>query len=252
MVRKGLFVTIEGIQGAGKTRLAESLATRLNAAKVKRVLRSEDTGLSEMGQEIRALMTKADADENYYPLRRTSSVLLSMAARIEDVARVIRPNLINGTVIVADTFHDTQLANEAAMGGVPYSLVESLMPRSVGECMPDITILLDGEVKDLLLRSAKTGPGPASDEMIQLQTRAREAFLFLSGREPSRFVLIDAMQPLEIIDAAVWKPVAAALNMRGIPFDNAPPNTASLPQIATQDAPTDETGKVPEPAPGTN
>ena len=177
-----MFLTLEGIDRSGKTTHAALLAEQLGPETV--LLR--EPGHTDAGERIRALLK--DPGVELTPL---AELLLFEAARAELVARVIRPALAEGRHVVCDRYVDSTVAYQGVARDVGVDLVERLNAIAVGDCMPDLTILLrvDPEVA-----AARHGSGDDrfESEGIEFQRRVAAGYDELAARHPQRIRVVDA------------------------------------------------------------
>src|SRR5665213_370928 len=135
---RGIFITFEGGEGAGKSAQAARLADRL-AALGHDVVRTREPGGSPGAEAIRALLVTGAADR-WSPVSET---LLMYAARRDHIEQVITPALERGAVVVCDRYADSTRAYQGAGGGAPPSLIEALEEAVLGAARPDLTLILD-------------------------------------------------------------------------------------------------------------
>jgi dTMP kinase len=220
-----VLVTLEGTDGAGKSTQTARLLDRLRAAGYAPVAVHEPGGTS-LGAEVRPLLLKNQGS----PIHPWAEAFLFSACRAELVYQVIRPALERRGIVVADRFADSTLAYQGAGRGLPRSDLESLVRIATGGLVPDLTILLDLPGRDGLARRA-LALAPASvastsvpeegagwnrfeDEGEAFQERVRAAFLEMASGEPSRWVVLDAREPPDMLAEAVWEAVEPRLPRR--------------------------------------
>ncbi len=200
-VASGRFITLEGGEGAGKSTQARRLGERLSACGLKAVVTREPGG-SPGAEAIRALLVTGESDR----WSATTETLLAYAARRDHIERTIAPALAAGAWVVSDRFADSTRAYQGAGGGAPGSLIQSLERYVLGETRPELTLILDLPVEAGLARVASRdhaetrfeGKGEA------FHTRLRESFLAIARVERDRCVVIDATQPVDAVEAAIW------------------------------------------------
>lgn len=205
---RGLFITFEGGEGAGKSTQIRRLAGRL-AALDHQVVTTREPGGSPGAEAIRDLLVKGAVDR-WSPLTET---LLMFAARRDHLERVIAPALGAGGLVLCDRFYDSTRAYQGAGGGTAADLIQSLERHVVGDLIPDLTLVLDLPVSVGLARAAARGEGEARFEAkgAAFHERLRAGFLAIAAREPERCVVIDADAPIEAVTEAVWGAVAPRL-----------------------------------------
>ena len=199
----GLFVTFEGIDRSGKTTQARLLCQALGPDAVG----VREPGGTPVGERVRDLL-KDPAVE----LGAHAEALLFAAARAELVARVIRPALAAGKVVVSDRYLDSSLAYQGAARGLGVEEVERVNRFATGGLVPDLTLLL---AIDARAAAARAGEGDRfEDEGAELQEQVRGAYAELAAADPRRWKRIDADRPPEDVHADVLAAVEAA---RGVP-----------------------------------
>jgi len=150
---RGVFITFEGGEGAGKSTQIAHLGERLRAAG-RDVVTTREPGGSPGAEAIRALLVTGAADR-WSPVSET---LLMYAARRDHIERVIAPALARGAVVLCDRFADSTRAYQGAAGGAPAELIAALEAAVLGEAQPDLTLVLDLPVEAGLARAAARGP----------------------------------------------------------------------------------------------
>ena len=189
-------MTIEGIEGAGKSTLASALARELRSTGCEVVVTAEPGG-GAVGVSIRKLLL--DSTDAISP---KSELLLFEAARAQHVDTVILPALERGAVVICDRFADSSIAYQGCARGIDLAMVRTLNDYATSGLKPDLTILLDLPVSEGLARQRKTDR--FSSEDTAFHQAVREAYLALADAEPDRFVVIDAGQELgEVVRQAL-------------------------------------------------
>lgn len=213
---KGKFITFEGGEGTGKSTHTHELQKRLKKAGHKVVETYEPGGTP--GAEIVRHLLKSGAVE---PLGAFAEAVMIAAARDDHVTHFIRPALDEGTWVVCDRFSDSTKAYQGAGGGVDDKLLRALERITVGETLPDLTVILDAPAEVSLAR-AKTrregeGEGDGADrfekESLAFHDKLRRAFLKIAKESPKRCVVIDATADKDAVAEAVWKAVSDRLQV---------------------------------------
>ncbi len=193
--RPGLFITLEGGEGAGKSTAAARLAAMLRAGGDDVVLTREPGG-TPGAEAIRVLLLDAELDLD--PLAQT---LLHFAARADHVATVLRPALARGAVVICDRYYDSTMAYQCYGQGVDIGAVASLI-RFVG-LNPDVTFML--EVSPELAKARLTARAQPTDRYERMgpavMARIAHGFRSIAAAEPSRCVIVDGAQAPEAVAA---------------------------------------------------
>ena len=201
----GRFLTLEGIEGAGKSTVAKLIGDWLGLRGIARRLTREPGG-TPLAERVRQIVLERGSE----PLPAVSETLLMFAARALHVQQVIVPALSRGEWVVCDRFTDATRAYQGSGRGVDRSLIEALAQAVHPGLVPDCTLLLDLPVAAALARARSRSP-PASAanlDRFEAETTAffdkvRAGYLALAAAEPGRFRVIDAMQPLETIERQI-------------------------------------------------
>ncbi len=196
---RGLFVTLEGIDGCGKTTQAARLATALEAVGCD-VVRLREPGGTSISEKIRGLLLDASNAE----MCPECELLLYEASRAQLVRQVIEPALERGAMVVCDRFFDSTLAYQEAARGLSSKTVRAA--NALGSCgvTPDRTVVLDIDPVVAFSRATEGGVDRLEAEGLAFQNRVRTGYLRLAEEEPSRVRLVDAAgTPDEVYGALV-------------------------------------------------
>lgn len=194
---RGLFITLEGIEGAGKSTVARGICEWLGRRSIRATLTREPGGTA-LAERVRQIVLER-GDER---LSAVTETLLMFAARGIHLENLIRPALARGEWVVCDRFTDASRAYQGAGRGVDPAWIESLASQVHGDLAPDCTLLLDLPVAVGLERARSRQRGPADRFEAEAQAffeRVRAAYLELAQREPRRVRVIDASLPLEAV-----------------------------------------------------
>jgi len=184
----GKFITIEGIEGVGKSTHMDRLVGHFESHGHK-VLTSREPGGTPTAEMIRDVVL----GHNEEPIPDIAELLLMFASRSLLVENVIRPALTAGTWVVCDRFVDASRAYQGGGRGIPLAQVNELADWVLGDLRPDLTVLLDAPVEIAMARTGSRGnPDRLDVERADFYTRVRESYLQLAEAEPDRFVIIDA------------------------------------------------------------
>lgn len=208
MSSRGLFITVEGIDGCGKSTQARLIAAALEAAGHD-VLRLREPGGVKISEQIREiLLDPANAE-----MGDACELLLYEAARAQLVHQVIRPALAAGKTVVCDRFYDSTTAYQAFADGLDRNMVSQANELAVDGCRPDLTLVFDLPVEDALRRrSGREAEDRLELKGLEFQERVAAGFRAVAADEPDRVKLIDAGGSI----AEVFSGVAAELRSAGL------------------------------------
>jgi dTMP kinase len=201
---RGRFVTVEGIEGVGKSTQAGLIARYLRDAGL-RVVETREPGGTEVGEGIREILLRPAPT----PMDAATELLLMFAARAEHIARVVAPALAGGAWVVCDRFTDASYAYQGGGRGISPARIAVLEEFVQGQLMPDLTILLDAPIDVALARTRGRGradrfelEGPGFFEAV------RAAYLERARRDPKRIRVIDASLTMDEVAAAIRNQLA--------------------------------------------
>lgn len=205
---KGHFITVEGIDGVGKSTQAALIEAVLDSAGYD-VLRLREPGGVKISEQIRAiLLDPANAE-----MGDVCELLLYEAARAQLVHQVIRPALAAGVTVVCDRFYDSTTAYQAFADGLDRNMVSQANELAVDGCRPDLTLVFDLPVEDALRRrSGREAEDRLELKGLEFQERVAAGFRAVAADEPDRVKLIDAGGSI----AEVFSGVAAELRSAGL------------------------------------
>lgn len=208
MKRRGKFITLEGIEGAGKsTQLA--VVQRCLEDRGIDVLRTREPGGSPIGERLRDLLL----DTACKGMAADTELLLMFAARAEHIARTIGPALERGTWVLCDRFTDATYAYQGGGRGVDRERIALLEDYVQGPLRPDLTLLFDLPVAAGLERAGKrTATDRFESETGSFFESVRAAYLAIAGSHPQRVAVIDASAALEQVSVQVQDRIGAFLD----------------------------------------
>ncbi len=211
---KGLLISIEGPDGAGKTTQACMLQRKLGELGLE-VMLTREPGGTPIGEEVRKILLNPLFTEMTVPCE----VALYCAARVQLVEQVIRPSLEKGIIVISDRFIDSSTVYQGYAGGEDLEIIRKLNIWVTGALRPDKTFLLDLPAEKGLERLQEgTGSLSAGDRMEQknldFHCRVRDGFLQLAMREPQRFIQIDAEKTPQEVHLLIWEHVKTLLRER--------------------------------------
>jgi len=197
---RGRFVTLEGIDGAGKSTHAAWLAATL-AQRGREVVATREPGGTPLGEKLRDLLL-------HTPMTHESEALLMFAARREHVVQVIEPALARGDIVICDRFTDATYAYQGGGHGVALPAIAALESFVHGDLAPDLTLLFDVPLavsRERLTRAAANGRvlDKFEAEKSAFFDRVRETYLGRAAAHPRRFRIIDSTQPVDAVRAAL-------------------------------------------------
>ena len=198
MKKRGKFITLEGMDGAGKSTHIPNIITALKARGVE-VVSTREPGGTRLGEQLRALLLH-DA------MHPETETLLMFAARREHIANVIEPALKRGAYVLSDRFTDATYAYQCGAKGVASSKIKQLEKWVQGSLQPDLTLLFDVPVEISMKRlTMAREPDKFEREDAKFFDKLRQAYLTRAVENPARFRVIDANQTLDKVKAEVNK-----------------------------------------------
>lgn len=204
-MKRGLFITLEGGEGCGKTTQVKRLRETLEHAGIE-VLLTREPGGTVLSEEIRRLIKDQDED----PPCDRCELLLFLAARAQLVRNVIRPALEAGKWVVSDRFSDSTKAYQGYGRGLPLDVVEAINSFACEGLKPDLTILLDAEPETALARMQRreSATQTTADRIERagdaFHARLRKGFAEMAAAEPERIKVVDANGDVDEVWEKVW------------------------------------------------
>lgn len=201
MTARPRFITLEGIEGVGKSTQLQRLVAWLRQHDIP-LIDTREPGGSPVGNRIRELLlTTAEAA----PAAETE-LLLMFAARAEHLNKTIEPALAAGNWVISDRFTDASYAYQGGGRGIPAARIETLEHWVQGARQPDRTLLFDAPVEQALTRARGRGPADRFEQETQaFFERVREAYLDRVRANPDRFRIIDASGDIDAVSAEVQR-----------------------------------------------
>jgi dTMP kinase len=200
------FITFEGSEGSGKSTQVQRLAAQLKRAGVPHLVTREPGG-TPIGETIRELLQFASHNSGMTP---ETELLLFEASRSQLVREVIKPALERGLCVIADRFFDSTTVYQGAARKLGRGTVARLNVFAIGDCIPDITFILDVDAATAEARMQKPRRRDRMEqEPADFYERVRQAYRELAAREPNRIVLIDGSGKTDEIEKKIWETISS-------------------------------------------
>ncbi|MBF6569269.1 MAG: dTMP kinase [Candidatus Binataceae bacterium] len=200
----GAFITLEGVEGSGKTTQSRLLAEWLKAAG-HRVTVTHEPGGTRAGQAIRAIFLDPGVS-----LEVAAELMLVLADRAQHVREKLRPALDSGEIVISDRYADSTVAYQGYGRGFDLNLLRELNRLATDNIMPDLTIVLDCKVAtgltrihDRMNRAGDTVLDRFEGQAADFHGRVRQGFLEIAQQEPQRVSIVNAEEPLERVTAQI-------------------------------------------------
>ena len=201
-MNQGIFITFEGGEGSGKSTQINLFADYLKQQN-KSVVLTHEPGGTDIGKQIRSLLVEGDKDK----FDETTETLLFYADRRINLTKVVWPALKEGKIVLSDRFNDSTIAYQYYGSGkfADTQIIDTLYNIVAGSFKPDLTFLLDIDVKEGLERSFKKAETMSTKELrfekvdISFHERLRQGYLELAQKEPERFRVINAAQDIDSV-----------------------------------------------------
>ena len=196
---RGKFITVEGIEGVGKSTNIDFVSLLIENNGLT-VVRTREPGGTPIAERIRALLLEHGEE----PMTDIAELLLFFAARSLHIHNAIKPALEAGEWVVCDRFTDASRAYQGNGRGLNQETISTLAAWVQEDLQPDLTILLDAPAEIGMDRAGRRGAADRLEiEKTDFYTRVRDGYLALANSEPERFAIIDASQSLEQVQAAI-------------------------------------------------
>jgi len=210
-VKKGFFLSLEGIEGTGKTTQARLLSERL-AAEGHDVVLTFEPGGTVIGGRIREILLFP----GHMEMSAITELLLYNAARAQHLAEKILPAIKECKIIITDRFSDSTLAYQCYARGIDMSLIMAIDRLATGGLQPDLTVLFDLDAEAGLARNRGANKTDRIElEDIAFHRRVREGYLAIAKADPGRVRTIDAALPAAEVHALVWEIIKERLKAKG-------------------------------------
>lgn len=207
---KGLLITFEGGEGAGKTTLIESIHQHLTEEGYP-VTSTKEPGDSPLGKHIRELLLH----KHEISISNRAKLLLFLADRAQHIEELIGPKLKEHEIILCDRFTDSSLAYQGAEGDFDEDILQLICSFATSDLIPDLTFFLDLDPQVGLKRIHKTNQelDRIESEKLSFHEKVRNGFLALAEEETERFVILDASESPEEVSKTAIKAMEKRLNL---------------------------------------
>jgi dTMP kinase len=193
------FITLEGIEGSGKTTQLDFVVDFLRGHGIQ-VVQTREPGGTEAGELIREILLTNDI-EGMHP---DTELALMFAARIEHVHKVIKPALQAGQWVVCDRFYDATYAYQGYGRNIDLGKIDKLRELTIGDIQPDLTLLLDVDLDTSTQRVTQRGCQDRFEkEKIEFYTRVRDGYLAIAKQHANRVTVIDSTHSIEQVQSAI-------------------------------------------------
>lgn len=208
----GVFLTLEGLEGTGKTTNMAFITELLQQAGVD-VLVTREPGGTPLGEALRdVLLNRHDVQ-----IDAMAELLMMFAARAQHLEQVIKPALAEGRWVVSDRFTEASFAYQGAGRQLGTEAVATLEALVQGQLQPDLTLLLDIDPELGLRRASATGaPDRIEQAGLAFFERVRAGYLARAGQFPQRFCLLDAAEPLDVVQSGLRIALHGLLRSKGV------------------------------------
>ena len=205
---RGKFITVEGIEGVGKSTNIDFVSSLIED-KGLTVVRTREPGGTATAERIRELLLEHGEE----PMTDIAELLLFFAARSLHIHNAIKPALQTGKWVVCDRFTDASRAYQGNGRGLNQETISTLADWVQEDLQPDLTILLDAPAEIGMDRAGRRGAADRLEiEKTDFYARVRDGYLALANSEPERFAIIDASQSLEQVQAAIGENVGRLID----------------------------------------
>ncbi len=195
----GKFITVEGIEGAGKTTCMQVVTEVIEHQGIN-AIHTREPGGTDLGEDLRSLLL----GHKHTGMSDDAELLMMFAARAEHIAQKIQPALDDGKWVLCDRFTDATYAYQGYGRGIPLEKIAGLENWVQGKLRPDLTLLMDLPVEVGMERAGKrSAPDRFESEAWDFFERIRQGYLSIAAEQPSRVKVIDASQDLPDVQAQV-------------------------------------------------
>jgi len=208
MAHAGTFITFEGGEGCGKSTHIEQVVTRLRK-ELRAVILVREPGGTDVGEQIRHVLQYSKHSAAMVP---ETELLLFCASRAQLVREIIMPALRRGQIVIADRFLDSTTVYQGVGRKIPADKVAQINSFAVGDCIPDLTLVIDLDPRIGLERvRGRELFDRMESQSLKFHERVRQGYLELAEREPKRVKVIDGSQSIEAVGNQIWEHIRHVL-----------------------------------------
>lgn len=211
---KGFFITVEGVEGSGKTTQARLLADYLRSRELH-VTETREPGGTHISEIVRRVLLSPSSEG----ISAETELLLYLACRADHVTRLIRPALERGEVVICDRYADATLAYQGFGRQLDVDRIRKLNEAATDGLVPDITVVLDLDAETGLERVARRSEGGTDrleSEELEFHKRVREGYRQVAASEPDRVKTVEADGEIEIVRGEIRSIMDEFLSRRGL------------------------------------
>ena len=206
--QRGFFITLEGVEGAGKSTMMAEIERYYRKQGIP-VVCTREPGGTPIAEQIRSILLTPNSEEN---ITAMSELLLMYAARVQHIEHKIKPLLQAGTMVICDRFDLSTIAYQGAGRGFDLELLERLRKLALGDFAPDLTLLFDLPVEQGMERVIARGKKDRFEqESVEFFEKIRQGFLSYAEKHPQEVVRIDSSKELDKVRAEVLQILATRL-----------------------------------------
>ncbi len=198
MLNRGMFISLEGVEGCGKSIQAELLADHI-AKLGHSVIRTHEPGGTPIAEKIREILL----DPRNSDMTHITELLLYLASRAQHVVQLILPALNEGKIVVCERFSDATFAYQGYARGLDMDSLKQMNDVATGGLEPDLTLLLDLDAEYGLSRKQHDQRDRLENESVDFHNKVREAYLVIAHQSPERVQVIDANGSIEAIHLSI-------------------------------------------------
>ncbi len=198
MLSRGMFISLEGVEGCGKSTQAELLVEHV-AGLGYTVIATREPGGTPIAEQIREILLEPRNTD----MTDITELLLYLASRAQHVTQLIRPALAEGKVVICQRFSDATFAYQGYARGLDLNLLKQMNEMATGGLKPHLTLLLDIEAERGLSRKQREDWDRLESESIGFHDKVREAYLAIAGQSPERVQVIDANRSVRSVHISI-------------------------------------------------